>query len=250
MDSMRFRLESFVRGVRFRLTRRLADRTPTELWPGIDKVVIRQRPFASRFGNVKPHELTILCALVRLLRPVHLFEFGTFDGLTAWHLLRNAGGNSRLWTLDLPLDHPVRQAKRHDRSVGKVQGITVGHHYRNTPEESRVTQLYQDSLQFDPAPYRESIDFCFIDAGHEFAHVSCDTRNALEMMRPGGVIVWHDYSRWWRGVQRCLDELSKQMPVFRLTNTALAVTQLPSPFTDSAAWKVDKARSTAKATRV
>ena len=47
------------------------------------------------------------------------------------------------------------------------------------------------------------------------------------MVRPGGTIFWHDYSRWWPGVQRCLDELSRDLPVFRVFDTALAALRRP-----------------------
>jgi predicted O-methyltransferase YrrM len=229
MPSLTYRIEQFSRGVRFRLTRRLRDREPSDLWPGIERICVRQRPYADRFGNVKPHELTLLCALARLLRPRAIFEFGTFDGLTAWHLAANAGLRARVWTLDLPPDHPARFAQQHDRSVGAIQGVAVGSKFIDTPQAARISQLFGDSLQFDPTPFRNSIDLCFIDAGHFYEHVRCDTENALQMMRPGGVIVWHDYSRWWPGVQRCLDDLSRRLPVCRVAGTALAALQLPGP---------------------
>lgn len=217
----------FYRGVRFKLTRQLPTLDPVAVWPGIDEVDIVNRPLAARFGNVKPHELALLCAAVRWLRPRSLFEFGTFDGRTTWHFARNAGPESRLWTLDLPLDHPARFRTEHDRSVGKVHGVQVGAHFLDTPEEERITQLHQDSLEFDCTPFEKAIDFCFIDASHEYKHVRTDTENALRMVRPGGLIFWHDYSRWWPGVQRCLDGLSQSLPVFRAENTSLAALQMP-----------------------
>ncbi len=53
-----------------------------------------------------------------------------------------------------------------------------------------------------------------------------DTENALEMAAPGGVIFWHDYSRWWPGVQKVLDDLAGRLPVFRVEGTSLAAVQL------------------------
>ncbi len=218
MVHIRYEFSRFIRGVRFRLTRRLPTRDPAEVWSGIDRVAIVHRPLAARFGNVKPHELAVLCSAVAWLRPAALFEFGTFDGRTAWHLARNAGPGARLWTMDLPLDHPAQS---------DANGIGVGQHFRGTPEADRIVQLSLDSGDFDSASFEKAIDFCFIDAGHTYENVCRDTQNAMRMVRPGGMIFWHDYSRWWPGVQRCLDDLSRTLPVFRVENTSLAALQIP-----------------------
>jgi hypothetical protein len=213
--------------VKFRLSRRLPTRHPAEAWPGLESAAVTLRPFAGRFGNVKRYELLVLCAVARHTGARRLFEFGTFDGLTTWHLAANTGPDGRVWTLDLPLDHPARRHAGHDRTVGKIHGVGVGVQFAGTAEAARVAQLYGDSLAFDAGPYRGLMDFCFIDASHEYRHVRRDTDNALAMVRPGGAIFWHDYSRWWPGVQRCLDELSAELPVFRVADTALAALRRP-----------------------
>jgi hypothetical protein len=222
-----YAVESPLRGLKFRLSRRLPSRDPAEVWPEIESVAVTLRPFAGRFGNVKRYELLVLCAVAQHTGAERLFEFGTFDGLTAWHLAANAGPSARVWTLDLPLDHPARSASGHDRGVGRIHGVTVGGRFHGTAEAGRIEQLYGDSLAFDPAPFRRRIDFCFIDAGHGYEHVQSDTVNALAMVRPGGTVFWHDYSRWWPGVQRCLDELGRELPLFRVAETALAALRVP-----------------------
>ncbi len=222
MPSIPRSAERFVRGVRFRLTRKLRDRDPAAVWPGLEAVAVRQRPFAGRFGSLAPQELSLLCAVARVTRPKAVFEFGTFDGLTTWHLAVNAGPQAHVWTLDLPLDHPAREFAGHNRAVGKIHGVQVGGQFAGTPEAERITQIYDDSLEFDATPYRRSMDFILVDAGHGYEHVRSDTQSALAMIRPGGVIFWHDYSRWWPGVQRVLDGLVRTRPVFRVAGTALA----------------------------
>jgi methyltransferase family protein len=222
-----YAVESPLRGLKFRLSRKLPTRHPTEVWPGLEASTVTVRPFLGRFCNVKRYELLVLCAVARHTEARRLFEFGTFDGLTTWHLAANAGPEARVWTFDLPLDHPARSFAGHDRTVGKIHGVAVGSRFTETPEGARVEQLYGDSLGFDAGPYRGSMDFCFVDASHEYEHVCRDTENALAMVRPGGVIFWHDYSRWWPGVQQCLDELSRELPVFRVFDTALGALVRP-----------------------
>lgn len=221
--------ERLLRGVRFRLTRQLRDQQPADVWPDLASIVIRQRPFAARFGSLSPHELALVCAVARRNGAKAVFEFGTYDGMTAWHLAANAGPQCHVMTLDLPPDHPARFAGGHDRSVGDIRGVVVGKEYAGTDEAPRITQLFGDSLEFDAAPYRGMMDLILVDAGHGSEHVRADTASALRMVRPGGVIFWHDYSRWWPGVQRCLDRLARTRPVFRVAGTALAALVVPQP---------------------
>jgi hypothetical protein len=220
-------LDRFARGCRFRLTRRVPIRLPYDVWSGIEATQVICRPFASRFGNVSQYELLVLCTVAKHTQARRLFEFGTFDGLTTWHLAANCAPQGRVFTLDLPLDHPARDNTGHDRAVGKIHGVTVGDKYLQSPQREQITQLYSDSLEFDASPYRDSMDFSFIDASHEYRHVVRDTENALQMVRKGGVILWHDYSRWWPGVQKCLDDLSRRLPVFRVGHTSLAALIVP-----------------------
>jgi hypothetical protein len=227
MRYLPFAVESPLRGLKFRLSRRLSTRHATEIWPGLEATAISVRPFAGCSCNVKQHELEVLCAVARHTGARQLFEFGTFDGLTAWHLALNCGPDARVWTLDLPLGHPARFSAGYARSADKIYGSAVGAKFASTEEAERVEQLYADSLEFDAEPYRGRMDFCFVDASHEYEHVRRDTANALAMVRPGGVIFWHDYSRWWPGVQKCLDTLSGELPLFRVFNTALAALVRP-----------------------
>lgn len=186
-------VERRLRGLKFRLTRKLPVRRPTEVWPGINTAAVTLRPFAGQFGNIQRYEMMVLCAVAHHVGAKTLFEFGTFDGLTTWHLAANTERDSRIWTLDLPLDHPARSRNEHDRTVGKIHAIQVGQQWADTAEATRIEQLFGDSLHFDAAPFLSRIDFCFIDASHEYQHVCRDTANALYMVRPGGVIFWHDY---------------------------------------------------------
>lgn len=220
---MNYQLESMIRRLRFRLTRKLPTVGATDVLPELRQSEIRLQSFANQFGNVKLDELVILAATARALQPKHIFEFGTFDGLTSWHLLANSSPDAWLTTLDLPLDHPARQANFHDRSVGKIKGVEVGKWYKDPEFVSRIEQLYVDSMDFDCSSYEGKIDFCFVDASHDYAHVKRDTENALRMLSTGGVIFWHDYSRWWPGVQRTLDDLVDTKPMYRISGTSLAL---------------------------
>lgn len=52
----------------------------------------------------------------------------------------------------------------------------------------------------------KSIDFCFIDANHNYEFVSRDIAAYLPKMKPGGVIAGHDYNMSHPGVIKAVNE--------------------------------------------
>ena len=93
-------LKRKIAGVRFRATRRLPFVDPSAIWPDLASASVRMRPFAGKPDNVDRYELALLCAAVKLCAPRAIFEFGTYDGLTTWHLAANAPEGAKVLTLD------------------------------------------------------------------------------------------------------------------------------------------------------
>jgi hypothetical protein len=60
-------------------------------------------------------------------------------------------------------------------------------------------------------------------AAPDYEHVSVDSRNALEIMKPGDTVIWDDYGAGWPGVVRAVDELARKFAIRRITGTSLAV---------------------------
>jgi hypothetical protein len=220
MNWLPYHVERPLRGLRFRLSRRLPEYAPADVWAGVESVAVKLLPFAGPYRFLKRYELMVLCAAVKMTQAATVFEFGTGDGLATWHLAANAGPGTHLWTLDLPPEHPGPAG-----GTGRV--VVLGEYFLGTTEGDRVEQVCCDSLAFNPEPYRGLIDFCFLDGGHDYEHVCRDTATALAMVPPGGTIVWHGYSRWWPGVQRCLNRLARRLPVCSVAGTSLAVLRVP-----------------------
>jgi len=65
----------------------------------------------------------------------------------------------------------------------------------------------------------------FVDAGHTYRYVKSDTEKALKMLRPGGVILWHDYMQLLHpDVVQCLCEKAEVgLNIGHLRGTSLAV---------------------------
>ncbi len=70
----------------------------------------------------------------------------------------------------------------------------IGRHYLGRQLGHRVCQIYADSRKWDISNYPEGFfDSCLIDGGHKRDIVMSDTRKALQLVRSGGMILWHDF---------------------------------------------------------
>jgi hypothetical protein len=136
-----------------------------------------------------------------------------------------------VYTLDLPEsqlgDLTMSLSPGEDTFVRKTNS---GSRYRDTEEETRITQLLGDSAHFDYASWRGRMDFVFVDGSHALDYVLSDSMNALTLLKPeGGIIVWHDYGEW-PGVTLALKHLYQNNERFaamnRIKNTTLVILQI------------------------
>ncbi len=73
-------------------------------------------------------------------------------------------------------------------------GDYIGRIYREKGLEGRVSQIFCDSRLWDPSIFPEDFfDSVLIDGGHQPEVVISDTRKALQVLRPGGLMIWHDF---------------------------------------------------------
>lgn len=166
-------------------------------------------------GNVTVTELAVIASLVKLNQPKICFEIGTFDGRTTENMANNQPVDGLCYTLDLP--PPEKPA---DLATGTGLTLASGDESYILKEKSggrisssaladkKIIQLYGDSAKYDYSALKGQVDLMFIDGSHSYEYVKSDTEVAWEMVKPGGMILWHDYnSRWWPGVTRALNEL-------------------------------------------
>jgi predicted O-methyltransferase YrrM len=205
--------------------KRLPSSELDEIFPGIYKHRVELENAIPRgLGNVLVEELHMLALICRHRQPKTIFEFGTFNGKTAMNFALNTPGETTIYTLDLPPntavalpDHPTDKALHLDEKTGFMSSG-----YRN------VKQLWSDSKLFDESGFVEQIELVFIDAAHSYEYVRNDTEKALKMVKPGGVILWHDYSAWFPGISKYLHELALEKPVTHIRGTQLAILMSPN----------------------
>lgn len=207
-------------------------------WTSLQSLVGGYEPavrirFGSRYGNISFPESVALAYLVKSLRPCRIFEIGTFDGFSTYHLAMNADLQAEVFTLNLPVgssgspeDLPSQAAGEYfgdNTTHQELQRRGVGAVYRACSRAGDVRQLFGDSLSFDFSPYRGKIDLCFIDGGHSLECVSKDTDSALAMLSDRGVIVWHDFNVQHPDIYRFLMEFSRSRQVYWIQDTRLAL---------------------------
>ncbi len=184
-------------------------------------------------GGISDFESWILCVLAR--RASGIFEFGTCTGKTTYLLAANAPAAARVTTLTLrPEDQGVYRAAPGDAADAQGSAIAesafAAFFYESSPEAAKVTQLLGDSKAFDETPYLASCDLVFVDGSHARSYVESDSRKALRMVKPGGIVLWHDYSgkRRTPGVFAALNALSRELPLVHIGGTTLVAYRSPA----------------------
>jgi hypothetical protein len=183
-------------------------------------------------GGTSDAEAWILAALAKDMRC--LFEFGTCTGKTAYLWARNSPPDARVVTLTLALDD--RDAyragdtdERIDAAFALKESAFTSFLYSCSDVEHKIEQLYGDSKALDVSPWAGQCDLVFVDGSHAYSYVVSDSEKALQLVRPGGLVLWHDYAGpgHAKGVYRALNELAGRLPLKRIAGTTLVAYRRP-----------------------
>lgn len=91
----------------------------------------------------------------------------------------------------------------------------------------KVSVCVMDSARlvtfFKPANF----ELVFVDGSHDFGSATRDGHTALHLVKPEGVVIFHDYTPNWPGVQNAVRNISAAYPGWRLEEVeGLAVLHL------------------------
>lgn len=168
-------------------------------------------------------EVATVSAIVKLSKAKKILEIGTFDGNTTLNMAANSDSKSRITTLDLP---PEWEGKTSidipDAYVNVTARNRIGIQFRGTEYESKIKQVFEDSAKVDWKKLGGPFDFIFIDGCHHYDYVKLDTRNALDNIKSGGIIIWHDYGSI-NDVSGAVDELIGKIELHAIKGTRLAI---------------------------
>jgi len=150
----------------------------------LDVQPINWRGLPRRFMN--EGELETLIALIRSVWPRHVIEFGVNIGRTAKAILANVPGIERYTGIDVPFGHvPAKAVQRNETPVRA--GVMVF-----ADPRFHLIVRPRGSLELTAADLAPC-DAVFIDGDHGREAVLHDTALARALVRPDGIIIWHDY---------------------------------------------------------
>lgn len=133
-------------------------------------------------------ELASLVRDVRELNPANLLEIGTARGGTLFLWTQLAQQNATIVSVDLPYGkfgggYPRRRALLYRRFAGRNQRLhllRLDSHAGSTLQKAK--QLFRGS----------QVDFLFIDGDHTYDGVRRDWEMYSSLVRPGGIVAFHD----------------------------------------------------------
>jgi SAM-dependent methyltransferase len=152
----------------------------------------------------------VLRYLYHNFRPRRHLEFGTWKGKGARRVIDES--QAAVWTVNLWEGETKRDGswaygesyKDRDfagcsveRDGGAVRTDArgmIGLEYLEAGLGSRVSQIYSDSRLWDDEAYPDAFfDSVFVDGGHDAATSRADLYKALRLLRPGGLLLCHDF---------------------------------------------------------
>lgn len=152
--------------------------------PSIEIAAAPLKSFYNPYLNEK--ETGTLLTLIKSARPKVMIEIGCQLGRTAKILLENLPKLKTYVGIDVPFNHePTLACQR--REIPYSPGVYAA-------EDKRFFLLVHPggSLNLGPQDL-ERCDAVFIDGDHSEQVVMHDSHLARALVRPGGIIVWHDF---------------------------------------------------------
>ena len=139
-----------------------------------------------------PGELEVLIALIASVEPKSVIEIGVNAGRTAKAILANVPGIARYVGVDVKPGYVPSCAAQRGEVPARPGELCAG--------DRRFDLVLRERGSLDLAPADVSrlcltgwADAFFIDGDHGAVAVAHDTRLARACVRPGGIIIWHDY---------------------------------------------------------
>jgi predicted O-methyltransferase YrrM len=138
-----------------------------------------------RFMN--PNELETLVALLRSVDNLRcMIEFGVNEGRTAKAILREIPGIKSYFGVDVVADYIPSKAVQRNEVPAQPGHMAAG--------DGRFSLIVRPRGSLDLTARELPVaGAVFIDGDHGREAVMHDTALARSIVRPGGIIIWHDY---------------------------------------------------------
>lgn len=158
-------------------------------------------------GMTHRRDYEALAAIALRFNPKSILEIGTYLGVTSDFFLTLLPDSE---LVSIAYENPRWRLLGRQYNNSELTKAQIGSEVQ-PQRRSRFTQLFGDSHQLCPESLVERhgrFDLVFIDGDHSAAGVSMDTDLASKIIKPTGVICWHDANpkKRYLDVRRFLEE--------------------------------------------
>lgn len=169
-----------------------------------------------------PGEMDVVIALVARAQPSVIVEFGVNEGITANDLLLHFIDVERYVGIDVTPEYAADISRQQLPEIPTEPGRLAD----SDPRFELILRRH-GSLDLQPVDLPRC-DVAFIDGDHSYKVVTHDSWLAQRIVRPGGIIIWHDCGNdATPDVQRALEEYHRRgWPIKKVDQTWLAFMQV------------------------
>lgn len=119
--------------------------------------------------------------------PKQILELGTASGQTTANMAENAP-DAQIYTINIPPEE-IAEGGKYSTYAPSEEEIGRVYKEKNIPN---IHQILVNTANWEPE--LEGIDIAFIDGSHDSDFVFSDTVKVMKCMKPGGLILWHDFN--------------------------------------------------------
>lgn len=138
-----------------------------------------------------------------------VLEIGSLFGGTLWHWMRYSRPGGIVVNIDKTVPDSDPRFAEHVKSHREL--------WPSWAKQFGVAIMTFNHESTNPLPIRtlqqQTFDFLFIDGGHSYETAKADFLNYGRLVRPGGIIAFHDIlpAKWWTSVEvhRLWDEIKQ-----------------------------------------
>lgn len=157
--------------------------------PILDRPDIDDFDYVEDVNERRIRDAESLATVMRNAKPKVALEIGTANGMATVLMAANAP-ESKIYTVNIPPEE-ILAGKGGELTTVALEREHIGIAFRER-SLSNITQIYANTATWKPDI--GIIDVAFIDGCHDTEFVYNDTRKVLRQMKPGGVILWHDFN--------------------------------------------------------
>ena len=178
-------------------------------------------------GLITDYETWILSLMSKISS--NIFEFGTCSGKTTYIMALNSPPQATIKTITLNENQASKLAMSKGENKVAFKNIKNESSYNefmfsNTDCENKIEISYENSIELNIENLKNKYDLIFIDGGHTYSVVKNDSEKSFEMLKPNGIILWHDYvpgKRSSSDVVKYINSILDKKKIYKIKNTSL-----------------------------